>query len=369
MRISNLAGFALGISAGLTALVGCGGGFPTAPPLGQPGAPNLSSRTPGFQDGRLNGFLAMHQRVVSRHSVTRPSHMDRRAVGKPLVFLSDNDGNVDIFLQSGRQKMVGQITGFTFADDLATDSAADLYVADYFSGNVIIFAPPYTNGPKLMFAAGFPQGVAVSRQGTVAVTSCITVSGSQCTRQGVLFYAPGSTTPCATVLVDQSVFTYIGLAVFDHQGNLYVDGLNSSPYAAVAAKIDGGCSAKKAKTLTISNTIVNPSSIKVDKLGRIDILNTTNKNLAVIDTYDAPKGGSLGSPISTTSLATPYYAGEFTFRPSGGNLWLSYESNEAPYGSEASEYAYPSGGAPGKTVVGSPSSVPFGVAVTPPFVP
>ena len=169
--------------------------------------------------------------------------MDPRAAGKPLLFVAN--GNVDIYLQGGKNKMVGQITGAS-AIDLATDIAGDLYTVDFNFG-VRIYAPPYTNGPKLTFPAGRgPVGVAVSRQGTVAVETCTIPSGSQC-GDGVLFYAAGSTTPCATVLVDASVFPN-GLqygAAFDDKENLYVGGGGSA-----FGKIDGGCNAKKTKTLT-----------------------------------------------------------------------------------------------------------------------
>ncbi|HEY6325241.1 MAG TPA: hypothetical protein VIW73_01820 [Candidatus Cybelea sp.] len=294
--------------------------------------------------------------------------MDRGALGKPLVFVSDNNGNVDIFLQRGKKAMVGRITGLTLST-LATDSAGDLYVADVLSNNLIVYAPPYTKGPKLKFTAGRePQDVAVSREGIIAVTTCTIPSGSQC-GAGVLFYAAGSTTPCATVLVDPSTFSG-GLfgAAFDHKGNLYVDGYNLATKAAVAAKIDGGCKAKRATTLAINNTIAYPISIRVDKSGRIAILDAPEYK-AVIDTYNPPTGGSLGTPVSTTTLSVPTYAGDFTFRASGGHVWVDFQSLGPSYGSAASEYAYPSGSAPGRTVMGDPSSAPGGVAVTPPLVP
>jgi hypothetical protein len=89
--------------------------------------------------------------------------------------------------------------------------------------------------------------------------------------------------------------------------------------------------------------------------------------LAVIDTYDPPEGGSLGSPVSTTSLTVSGYANLFTFRASGRGLWMAYQLAS---GSEtASEYVYPAGGAPEKSVIGTANSYPGGVAVTPPLVP
>ena len=361
MRISTLAGYALGATIAFTALAGCGGGSQIAPTtLTQSAAWSQSVQRPAFQNGRLNSFLARHGTILQSPGVTRPSFMDPKAVRKPLVFLADG-ANVGIFLQGGENKMVGQVSGFQLADALATDTARDLYVVDYFADNVTVYAPPYTDGPKLTFQPGrYPGNIAVSRQGTVAVQTCTILSGSQC-GPGVLFFAAGSTTPCATVR-DQD----IGYAGFDRKGNLYTVGRNSSN-TTVVGKIDGGCNAKRVRTLTINNTIGFPGDIEVDKAGRIAILDSSY-NDAVIDTYNPPKRGSLGSPISITPLTVPYYAGPFIFQASGRGLWLLYQT----YGSSsetASEYAYPAGGAAQKSIISTASQTYDDVAVTPVLVP
>lgn len=373
MRISNVAGYALSTSIALTSLAGCGGGSQMAPtPVTQSGAWSPSTQGPALQHNRPNSFLAMHGGIVPGPGVTRPSFVDPRALRKALVFVSYG-GNVDIYLQGGTNKMVGQITGPSGLD-LATDTAGDLYSVNFSSSNVTIYAPPYTNGPKLTLPAGRdPVGVAVSRQGTVAVTTCTILNGSQC-GQGVLFYAAGSTTPCATVLVDASTFSGgLVYAAFDRKGNLYVDGSNSSTNAAVFGKIDGGCDAQKAKALTTTNTIAYAGSIKIDKAGRIAILAAvgTYPYTTVIDTYGPPTKGSLGSPVSTTPLpgTTSSYSGTFAFRTSGLSLWAGREGLGSSYAAGASEFAYPAGGTPEKTIMGTPESFTYGVAVTPALVP
>lgn len=366
MLIAKFPTSALIASIALTVLAGCAGNSQMAPtPLAQSGTWSPPIQTPAFQNGRLSDFLAMRSGIVPSHRVTTPSFMDRRALSKPLVFLSDSQATVDIYLQAGTNKMVGQITGFQFAGDLATDAAGDLYVVDSSTFDIMVYAPPYTNGPKLTLPAGrYPIGVAVSRRGTVAVTTCTIPSGSQC-GQGVLFYAAGSTTPCATVLTQGSLSYSLSYAAFDDKENLYIDGVNSS-HNAVFGRIQGGCSAKTAKPLTINNMIAGPGSVKVDKADRIAIADGSKQNMAVIDTYDPPKGGSLGSPVSTTSLTVSGYANLFTFRASGRGLWMAYQLAS---GSETtSEYAYPAGGAPEKSVIGTANSYPGGVAVTPPLV-
>lgn len=366
---------ALAACSTLTALGGCVGGsqLAPAPPL-QAGSASASSQRPPFQDERLSGFRATLGGAVRGHGAAGPDFMDRRAVGKPLVFISYG-GAIDIYLQGGKNKLVGQITG-PIGDDLATDTAGDLYSANesFSSNTVTVYAPPYTEGPKLTLTGRVSYPLAVSRQGTVAVLGCTNPSGSQCTG-GFLFYAAGSTTPCATVVVDFSAFPNgIFGAAFDHNGNLYFDGTGSGTDAPLAVgKIAGGCKAKNAETLTTTNAVVYAGDIKVNKTGRIAILAAigTSPYQVVIYTYDPPKHGSLGSPVSSTPLPETIdnASGTFAFQASGRRLWSGYYGVGSSYISGAYEFAYPAGGAPEKTIVGGLDLETLGVAVTPTLIP
>jgi hypothetical protein len=352
----------------LAMLAGCSAGSsqmaPT--PLAQVGAGSPSTQQQDFQNGRLNGFLATHRGIVPAYGPTRPSFMDAQALGKPLVFVSYG-GTIDIYLQGGKNKLVGQITG-PDGVDLATDTARNLYSANetFSTSSVTVYAPPYTNGPKLTLpgGAGF-FGIAVSRRGTVAVAGCTTF-GSNCHSEAV-FYAAGSTTACATVPISQQALQNIDSAAFDRKENLYVTTLRSP---AAIGKIDGGCNAKKARTLATTNTIQYAGSIRIDSAGRIAVMTATGTSsfTIAIDTYDPPKEGSLGSPVSTTPLPSNV-VGWFAFLDSGRALWASVEGLGSSNAPGASEYAYPAGGAPQKTIVGPPALGAYGVAVTPALVP
>jgi hypothetical protein len=303
--------------------------------------------------------------------------MDARAVGKPLVFVSYG-ATIGIYLQGGKNKMVGQITVPGTGFDLATDTAGNLYSANIsFSSpsSVTVYAPPYTKGPKLTLSGRTFEPIAVSRQGTVAVSGCTIPSGTQC-GSGFLFYAAGSSTPCAAILVDPSAFPNgIFAAAFDHNGNLYFDSAGSGKEAPLpVGKIAGGCNAKKAETLTTANMIPYAGDVKVDKAGRIAILVAvgTSSNTLAIDTYAPPKKGSLGNPVSTTPLppgTVSNNSGSFAFLASGRAFWNGYGGIGPSYAAEASEYAYPAGGAPKKTVIGPAGILPYAVAVTPVLVP
>jgi hypothetical protein len=369
MRISNAVGYALTVAVALTMLaVRSGGASPAAPTsLVHPRAASQSVQQPAFQTNQANSFLTMHRGIVPDHGMTGPSFMDPRALGKPLVFVSYG-GTIDIYQQGGKNKLVGQITG-PDGVDLATDTAGNLYSANetYSTNSVTVYAPPYTNGPKLTLPGdpGF-FGIAVSRRGTVAVAGCTTF-GSNCHTE-VLFYAAGSTTPCATVPISQQALSGLDSAAFDRNGNLYVvSGTNTHPHIG---KIDGGCNAKKATTLATTNTIQYAGSIRIDKAGRIAVLTVagTSSYTFAIDTYDPPKQGSLGSPVSTTPLPSNA-AFNFAFRDSGRGLWVGVGSLSPSNLPGASEYAYPAGGAAQKTIVGPPAPGTGGVAVTPALIP
>ncbi len=367
MRLSNTVRQLAITSVSIAVLAGCSGGGSLVPPTplqGTRGTVSLAEQSQVLQTGRLSRFLGMRGGIVPGPRVTTQSFIDPGAVGQPLVFLSTESSAVDIYLQAGNNKMVGQITGFNLSVDLATDAAGNLYVVDSIAGNAKVFAPPYTNGPKLTLQPYAPQGgIAVSSRGVVGVTAC-TVSSQQCD-QGVDFYAPGSTTPCAKVPLSGLSNFSLGWEAFDHKGSLYVEAANSAG-TIVIVKINGGCNATNFRTLTLGNTLTAyPGGIKIDKAGHIAIVDLSSSGATQIDTYDPPSGGSLGNPISATPLVGAG-VGPLAFVPLGGHVWLGNCNSLTPFGSK---YAYPAGGAPEKIINSNQNVLSCGVAVTPPLVP
>lgn len=354
----------------LTALIaasmiaGCSGNAaPMAPTtVGQNQDPR-SMQQRGSLFNENNEMRGRRSDLVSSHAVTTPSFFDPDAKGKPLIFVSDESGNVvDIYLQRGKNKMVGQITGLNFPQGIATDSAGNVYVANDNTTEVPVYAPPYTGAPKLILddTGYFPQGVAVSRQGIAAVAnicnapSCSTGSGS------VTFYRKNSTTSCTTVTTP-TTFLYTENATFDDNGNLYVIGLGNS--GTLVGEVKQGCDAKKFVSLTTGNAMAYGYGIQVTKSDQIAIL---DPHTNAIYTYDPPHNGSLGEPVTTTPLTTTgSFPTDFAFLASGTNLYTAELPGSNGY---AKEYAYPAGGTPEKTItVGNGG--PVGVAVTPPLVP
>ncbi len=365
MRTPNSVSQALTASVALAMLAGCSGSSSPMTPTtaGQDtGASTLPVQRQSLHGGPKAAYVQSLQ-------VTTPSFMDPAAVGKPLVFVADYKGKVvNIYLQGHMNKMVGQIAGLGGPADLTTDAAGNLYIADFLISTVPIYAPPYTGTPKLTLSdAGYlPYDVSVSPPGVVAVANeCQTSSGCPLGSGTVSFYAKNSTTPCATVAAPP-IFSKLWYDAFDDNGNLYIAGQyrNGSQNVGVIGEVKGGCSAKKTIVLTTTNTIHTPSGIQIDKHDRIDILDGETIGTSTLYAYKPPAKGSLGSPVSTIPLTSPYATTAFAFVKSGASFYTS-ETNFST--SFANEYDYPAGGATEDTI--DVSGFAAGVAVTPSLVP
>jgi hypothetical protein len=365
MPIFNQTGYALSTSVALTILAGCGGSSqmaPTPPGLAS-SAGAESAQMQVVRDPRINSILALHYDPVSGDLVKAHSFVNPDAVGKPLIFASNSLGSahhsvVDIYLQKGKNKMVGQITGLYGPRGMATDKADNVYIESEGDSKVFVYAPPYSGAPVLTLddSGWFPYDVAVSPQGVVGVANLC--NAPSCGSNGsVTFYAKHSTNICATVT--NSNFYSVQDVGFDNKGNLYVDGFISYPSIPFVGEIKGGCHATKITFLKTTNSISSPSGIKVDKADRIAILDVGNKALY---SYDPPKKSSLGSPISTIQLSGFNTLYAFAFEASGRDVYVGAADSS---GYRVAEYSYPAG-VPKKAFSAGGG---VGVAVTPPLLP
>ncbi len=352
MRIHAAVGYALSASAALAMLAGCSSG-------------GIQSVQPQVAQNRHinNSGLPPSTAIVSGHRVTSRSFMSPDAAAKPLVFVSDLDeGVVNIYLQRGKNKMVGQITNLNAPQGIATDTARNLYIVEVNNLDVSVYAPPYTKGAKLTLTdPGYiPVDVAVSRHGVVGVAN--QCSYPSCGTGSVTLYAKNSTTACATV-TDATNFARVRYVAFDAAGDLFIEGNDSSSRSRiVVGEITGGCKAKKMKLLTTTNTLEWGGGVQIDKTDRIALLDYDSSAGFTIFTYNQPIKGSLGSSVSTTTLTGSQTPEGFAFLASGANL---YTVDPGIPGSN--EYGYPAGGSPEKTISGF--QFPYGVAVTRTLVP
>jgi len=373
MRTPNSVSQALTASEALTLLAGCSSGSSQLAPTtaGQNGGAAIQSvYQPWFQDGRLNAILALRHGGVTRQMVKTPSFFSPHAKRKPLIFVSDYNGNVvNIYLQERKHKMVGQITGLNGPVTLASDAAKNLYVTNYNDSTVTVYAPPYTGAPErtLDDTGYYLYGVAVSPQGVVGVANNCKAPSCPVSSATVTFYAKNSTTACATVAVP-AAFHYLTFDAFDDKGNLYIAGSyspSSGQNVAQIGEVKGGCNATKAVQLTTGNSIHAAEGIQIDKADRIAFLGQSAAFEDVMYTYNPPKRRSLGNPVSTTPITNnAYNLSDFKFTASG----TAFYTVQSQYsGADAFEYAYPAGENPEVTI--PVSGYPFGVAVTPPLVP
>jgi hypothetical protein len=373
MRISTASSRTLTVSVTFAMLAGCSGGSSQLSPttVGQnTGAAIQSAYQPWFQDGRLNAILAPRRSGVTRQMVKTPSVFSPDAKRKPLIFVSDYNGNVvNIYLQERKHKMVGQITGLNGPGGLAIDAASNLYVINQNNSTVAVYAPPYTGAPKQVLddSGYFPNGVAVSHEGVVGVANDCKAPSCPVSSATITFYIKNATTSCANVSVP-AAFHYLFVDAFDEKGNLYFAGSYSpgtGQNVAQIGEVKGGCHATKAFQLTTGNSIHVAEGLQVDKAGRIAFLGQSAPSENIIYTYNPPKKRSLGNPFSTTPLTNyVYILAEFKFNASGTAF---YTAESQSGGADAFEYAYPAGGNPEVTF--PVSGYPAGVAVTPPLVP
>jgi NHL repeat len=264
------------------------------------------------------------------------------------IFISA--GNVvNIYNPSGKQ--LGQITGFSEVQGLATDGKGNLYVADTGNSRIQVYAPPYTKTPKTLSDPGqYPVCVSVLNDGEfVAVANIISTSGGP---GSVTLFKKGKAGPT----ISSSSFARVYSCAFDGKGNLYVDGANSSGSVEVGeiAKLTMG--GKKLKTLMYNNSILFPGGIQVTTDDKIAIL---DQEAASIYTFNQPVKGSLGSPVATTTLTGSSDPVTFVFTKNNKDLW-DVDAGLA----QAAEFAYPSGGSSMKSIPAA-----GGIAIVPAALP
>lgn len=268
------------------------------------------------------------------------------------IFVSDAvDNVVNIYNASG--KMLGQLTGFSQPQGLATDLKGRLYVADTNNSQILVYAPPYNKAPKKLADPGFfPAGVAVLTIGTTTYVAVSNIcSAPNCTQGGFIVYKNGKSKGA----FQSSSINRVYFCGFDLKGNLYADGQDVNgvgTYGVVAKAISGG---KTYKADTLGNSIVFPGGVQVNLKGKIAIADQSG---AAIYTYNPPKGGTFGNPIKTTPLTGAGDTVTYAFNATDGDVWTA----DAAFGSSY-DFDYPVGGSSEATI--TVGGQPIGVALVP----
>jgi hypothetical protein len=265
------------------------------------------------------------------------------------VFVSDAVNNV-VNIYNTKGKQLGQLTGFSEPQGLASDTKKNLYVADTANSRVQIYASPYKKAKTLSDPSQYPAGVAQFNNGkVVGVTNIISTSGGP---GSVTIYKNGK----AGAAISSTDFARVYFDAFDAKGNLYIDGENSNGGVVVGVIEKAATTGKKITTLTTGNSITFPGGIQVSLKGQI-IIDDQEGEAAY--TYKAPVKGSLGSPVATTAFTGASDPVTFAISSTDKDVWTA-DAGLA----QSNEYAYPKGGSPVDSISVS-GGEPIGVAVTP----
>ena len=277
------------------------------------------------------------------------------ATGVPSTVAVSDSGTdtVNIYNESGT--LEATLTGFFEPQGMTSDRAGNIYIADTEDEQIQVWAPPYSGPPTLIADPGqFPAGVDQRNNGAfLAVSNIISDSDGP---GSISLYRNGSLVATVSDPNLEECF-FLG---FDATGNLYFTGFNADFEVTVGEIAHAATGGRTIQYLTTSNSISFPGGVQVNNDGTIDIGDQSSPSQ--IYRYNPPSGGSLGSPISTTSLGSSVDAVTFALKVHNHNLYTADAG-----GADSQEYSFP-GGTLENTISGGLSE-PIGVALTPAQMP
>lgn len=287
---------------------------------------------------------------------------DPDAATKTEVVVSDGAAsNVQAYTSTGT--LTAKITGLFAPEGLAADGAGDIYVANTQASDIVVYKNDYkTHILTLNDPNEYPTGVDIDdAAGLAGVTNIFTTSNSP---GSVSFYATADARlirsdykyishPCVTVTNGRWAKIFFGS--FDKFANFYIDGTDANG-AVLVGVVSGGCKAKAIITLGTANALQFPGAIHVSTTGQIAV---EDQKLATVYTYAPKLSGSLGKPVSSTTLKGAKDPVGFSLTKNDGVLWVADAS-----GADVFDVTYPAGGVgPQKPISGFKE--PIGVVVTP----
>jgi len=172
-----------------------------------------------------------------------------------LLYVSNYfDDDVLVFQND---KLAGTLTGFNGPDGLCRDFAGDVWIVNNLGQDIVEYAHGGTTQLTALSDPGeYPLGCAVdSRTDTIVVTNIFTLGSGQ---GSVAFYHKATGPP--TILTDPDIY-YVFFCAFDNEGNLYIDGLNTSNTFEFAELQRGE---QKFKSIALNGTIYWPGAIQWD---------------------------------------------------------------------------------------------------------
>jgi len=347
MSISDLGGYALGIS--VVVLAGCGNGAQSQlAPSGSFQQSSAQSPLGQLSAGVLNtagglpsaGIVPLHYRPNPGRSWMSPD----AAKTKDLLYVSNIDsGTVNVYSYPD-DKQVGTIKGdYDGPDGICVDKKNDIWVVNNQDEGLVEYKHGGTSPIANLYGIVLPIGCSVDpTTGDLAVTNYgIDSSGGG----SVSIFAHAKGTP--KVYTDSEIphFNFCG---YDPKGNLYADGTSAGEEGFFFAELPKGKKTLKNITLT-GGTIYYPGMVQWD-----------GKYVAVGD-QDAGGATYVDAIYQTTGAGgkivheTPLNAGGFEdiigFWIQGGTVIGPNTFPDSEYDSgSVGFYKYPGGGKPTKTL-------------------
>lgn len=301
---------ALGAVTGALLLAGCSGGaaIPT----------------------RSNALLPSSRFAAGAHTNAADSWMSPQAASEDLLYVSDSDGQVDVFsYPDGKQ--VGVLKGFSSPAGLCSDSKGDVYVVNTNLLNIL----EYKHGGKKVIATlndfgHYPFGCSVDpKSKNVAVAN---YSDTLLGPGSVSIFDGGKGVPHS---YQDTAFTEYFFCGYDDRGNLFVDGADSGSYHTLFAELANGSSTLT--SITLNKTIGYPGAVQWD-----------GKYVAVQDAlsriiYRFSIAGSTG-----TSMGSIHLKGDVDHLVT--QFWVSGTTIVVPFGTQPRQahsvgfWSYPGGG-------------------------
>jgi hypothetical protein len=262
---------------------------------------------------------------------------------KPLIYVSD-DGTNEVYIYGyPGGKRLGQLAGFNFPEGLCTDANGDVFVANDNTSTILEYGHGRATLKATLSDTGyFPIGCSVDpTTGNLAVTnSYSTTSGAG----SVAIYTNASGNP---TFITDSVLVHPRLCGYDPNGNLYVDGFNSTLAFAFAELPKGAASFTD---ITLNQSIGFPESTQWH--GKLVAVGDGDTNTI----YRFKISGTTGTVVGSTVLGGAETVSQWWI---GGKVVIGGDSGTG----DLDFWPFPAGGAaPTKTVTGL--SQPFGVTIS-----
>jgi hypothetical protein len=300
----------------------------------------------GPQSAIANGRTSGQSRFLAfLHRLEQPairagrgaSWMEPGSKKQSLLYLSDGGADeVRVYTFPGH-KRAGALTQVQDPAGVCSDAAGDVWVVNSASFTIAEYAHGATKSEATLSdtGSGNPLGCSVDpTTGNLAVTNLGTASGGG--NLSIYTGAKGS----AQKFQDSNLM-YFYFCAYDDEGNLFVDGLNSS-YGFVLAELPSGSG--KLQPISLNGTIDFPGGVAWDG-SYVAVGDQYYQGEHTSAIYQVSVSGSAGTVEGTTTLSDTCDVLQFAIRT---------KTVVAPddCSTSARYYDYPAGGSPTKTVSG-----------------